>query len=309
MKLIFAGTPEFAANHLAVIADSLHEMTAVITPPDKPGKRGDKPVPSPVKQLASKLGLEVRQPHRIRADDIADLNADLMVVVAYGQILKDDVLQLPKYGCINVHASLLPRWRGAAPIQRAILAGDIETGICIMQMDEGLDTGDILLQERVSIHVDDTALSLTARLSKVGPIALLKAIHQIDTNTSATSPQGDDGMTYANKITKQEARINWHESSLEISRQINAFNPHPVAFSYVKDLRVKIWQGSRTSTTHIGQPGEILDLSKNGIAVACGEGSLLISALQLPLGKGTILNGQDILNARRDLLSPGICFS
>ncbi len=309
MKLIFAGTPDFAANHLHVIADSHHEIAAVITRPDKPGKRGSRPVASPVKQLASKLGLQVRQPHRLRVDDIADLNADLMVVVAYGQILRNDVLQLPKNGCINVHASLLPRWRGAAPIQRAILAGDTETGICIMHMDEGLDTGDILLQERVSIHADDTALSLTDRLSKVGPIALLKAIHQIDTNTSANTPQSDDGMTYANKINKEEARINWHKSSLEISRQINAFNPDPVAFSFLKDLRVKVWQGCITSTTHIGQPGEITGLSKDGIEVACGEGSLLISALQLPLGKGTILNGQDILNARRDLLSPGICFS
>ena len=178
-----------------------------------------------------------------------------------------------------------------------------------MQMDEGLDTGDILLRARVPIHANDTTSSLSARLSEVGQIALLKAIHQIDTNTSATTPQGDDGMTYANKISKEEARINWHESSLEISRQISAFNPDPVAFSFLKDLRVKVWLACRTSTTQNGQPGEITGLSKDGIEVACGEGSLLISALQLPLGKGSILNGRDILNARGDLLSPGTCFS
>ncbi|MCH7742266.1 MAG: methionyl-tRNA formyltransferase [Proteobacteria bacterium] len=309
MKLIFAGTPEFAADHLAVIADSHHEITAVITPPDEPGKRGSRLVPSPVKRLASHLGLQVRQPRRINAEDIADLNADLLLVVAYGQILRKDVLQLPRNGCINVHASLLPRWRGAAPIQRAILAGDTETGICIMQMDQGLDTGNILQQQRIPIHANDTTASLTARLAEIGPIALLKAIDQIDTNTSVATPQDDDGMTYASKISKEEARINWHGSSLEISRQVNAFNPDPVAFSYLKDLRVRVWQGRQTGTGQRGQPGEITSLSKDGIEVACGEGSLLVSALQLPVGKGTILNGQDMLNARRDLLSPGARFS
>ena len=284
-------------------------MAAVITQPDKPGKRGNRPVASPVKLLASELGLHVRQPERLRADDISDLNADLLLVVAYGQILRNDVLQLPKNGCINVHASLLPRWRGAAPIQRAILAGDTETGICIMQMDQGLDTGDVLLRERVPINADDTSSSLTARLAQIGPTALLKVIHQIDTSTHIASPQSDDGMTYANKISKKEARINWHGSSLEISRQINAFNPDPVAFSYLKDLRVKVWQGNTRPTSHQGEPGEITRLTKDGIEVACGEGSLLVSALQLPIGKGTILNGQDMLNARRQLLSPGTRFS
>jgi methionyl-tRNA formyltransferase len=309
LKLIFAGTPEFAARHLAAIADADHEIATVITMPDMPGKRGRKPVPPPVKQLAKTLGLPVRQPHRLSALDIADLNADLMLVVAYGQILRNDVLQLPENGCINVHASLLPRWRGAAPVQRAIQAGDAETGICIMQMDQGLDTGDILLEERIPIHAHDTAASLTTRLSEVGPAALLKAIHQIDTHTSTSTPQRDQGMTYAKKIDKQEARIDWHRSDLEIYRQINAFNPDPVAFSYLKDLRVKIWRATRTLTSSRAEPGEITALSKDGIEVACGEGSLLITALQLPLGKGTILNGQDILNARRGLLSPGTTFS
>ena len=232
-----------------------------------------------------------------------------MVVVAYGQILKNDVLQLPRYGCINVHASLLPRWRGAAPIQRAILAGDTRTGICIMQMDSGLDTGDVLLQQSVLIDPGDTSLSLTGRLSQVGPSALLKVIHQIDTNTLITRPQSDDGMTYASKITKEEARVNWNASHLEISRQINAFNPDPVAFTHLEDVRVKIWLATVVTGTHPGKPGEITNLSKDGIEVACGQGSLLISAIQLSLGKGAILNGRDMLNARADLLSPGNRFS
>ena len=204
MKIIFAGTPEFAATHLASIAESHHELAAVITPPDKPGKRGRQPVASPVKHLATDLGLDVRQPRRLVANDIADLGADLLLVVAYGQILRSDVLQLPKKGCINVHASLLPRWRGAAPIQRAILAGDTETGVCIMQMDEGLDTGGILLQQTVPILEDDTTLSLTSRLSEVGPPVLLKAMEQIDADTSYITPQPDEGMTYAKKISKDD---------------------------------------------------------------------------------------------------------
>ncbi|MBQ74227.1 MAG: methionyl-tRNA formyltransferase [Gammaproteobacteria bacterium] len=309
MKIIFAGTPEFAATHLASIAESHHELAAVITPPDKPGKRGRQPVASPVKHLATDLGLDVRQPRRLVANDIADLGADLLLVVAYGQILRSDVLQLPKKGCINVHASLLPRWRGAAPIQRAILAGDTETGVCIMQMDEGLDTGGILLQQTVPILEDDTTLSLTSRLSEVGPPVLLKAMEQIDADTSYITPQPDEGMTYAKKISKDEARINWLSSSLDISRQIRAFNPDPITFTYLKELRVKIWQARKISTTCAGQPGEIVGLSKAGVEVACGEGLLLISALQLPVGKGKVLDGQDILNARRDMLSPGIYFS
>ncbi|MBQ60939.1 MAG: methionyl-tRNA formyltransferase [Gammaproteobacteria bacterium] len=309
MKIVFAGTPDFAARHLAAIADSQHKLAAVITPPDKPGKRGRQPVPSPVKRLAESLGVEVRQPSRLGVENIADLAVDLLLVVAYGQILRNDVLKFPAHGCVNVHASLLPRWRGAAPIQRAILAGDSETGICIMQMDEGLDTGDILLQQNVPILVDDTSESLTTRLAEIGPPALLKAIDQIDTGASNITPQADAGVTYAKKVSKDEARINWLASGMDISRQIKGFNPDPVAFTYLQDLRIKVWQASPMVTTSPGQPGTIASLSKAGVEVTCGEGSLLISALQLPLGKGKILDGQNIINARRDLLSPGSCFS
>ena len=311
MKIIFAGTPAFAASHLAALADSDsgHEILAVITQPDKPGKRGKKPIASPVKQLALELGLPILQPARITADDIAPLNPDLLIVVAYGQILKEEVLEAPIHGCINVHGSLLPRWRGAAPIQRAIMAGDDETGICIMKMDAGLDTGDVLITERVLIRPDDTSASLTEKLILCGQQALLKGLEQIEQGSAIFTPQVEEGMTYAKKIRKEEGEINWRDPALSIARQINAFNPDPVAYTFLEDLRIKLWHAEASSSNKSGQPGEIIELSKAGLWVACGEGAILISKIQLPLGKGAILNGQDVLNARKDLLAPGLSFS
>jgi methionyl-tRNA formyltransferase len=309
LKLIFAGTPAFAASHLDALGGSEHEIIAVITQPDKPGKRGKKPISSPVKELALELNLPILQPSRITADDIAPLNPDLLVVVAYGQILKEDVLNTPTHGCINVHGSLLPRWRGAAPIQRAIMAGDDETGICIMKMDAGLDTGDVLITDQVLIRPDDTSASLTEKLVHCGQQALLRGIGQIEEGTASFTPQIDEGMTYAKKLKKEEGEINWQGDALTIARQINAFNPDPVAFTFLNDLRIKLWHAQASSHNKSGLPGEILELSKAGLWIACGEGAILISKIQLPLGKGAILNGQDVLNARKDLLAPGGCFS
>ena len=309
MKILFAGTPQFAVDHLSALANSPHEVVAVITQPDKPGKRGKKPVPSPVKQYALHQELDVLQPDRLKATDISALAFDLLVVVAYGQILRNDVLDMPTNGCINVHASLLPRWRGAAPIQRSILAGDTETGICIMQMDAGLDTGDLLLCEKVSISSGDTSATLGQRLAEAGSIALLKVIDQIDQGAAVPIPQEDSGVTYAKKIKKDEGKIDWCSSSVEIARQINAFNPDPVAFTHLDTMRVRIWEASSLPGKPSKQPGEILLLSRRGIEVACGNGILLISAIQLPLGKGAMLSGADLLNARRDLVAAGKRFS
>jgi methionyl-tRNA formyltransferase len=309
LKILFAGTPQFAVDHLAALVESRHEVVAVITQPDKPGKRGKKPVPSPVKQFALHQELDLLQPGRLRVAELSNLVFDLLVVVAYGQILRKDVLEKPTNGCINVHASLLPRWRGAAPIQRSILAGDTETGICIMQMDAGLDTGDLLLCEKVSISPTDNSATLSQSLADAGKVALLQVIDQIDQGTAIPIPQEEFGITYAKKIEKHEGRIDWSSSSTDIARLVNAFNPDPVAFAHLDTMRVRIWQASSLSGKSGQPPGEVLHLSRRGIEVACGSGILLISAIQLPVGKGAILNGSDLLNARRELVAPGTQFS
>ncbi len=326
MNLIFAGTPDFAADHLSVLARSEHRICAVITQPDKPGKRGKNPEPSAVKRLATELDLAVIQPNRLKAADILHYQADLMVVVAYGQILRKTVLEAPRLGCLNVHASLLPRWRGAAPIQRAILAGDLETGVCIMQMDEGLDTGDVLLRRKVEILSSDTSATLSSRLSVLGSEALLETLQKIDAQDLEPISQNDQGMTYAKKIEKQEAVIDWRAPSIDICRQIKAFNPSPVAFSQLSNMRVRIWDACNYSYKHSHkhtdkqateqeqlarsvQPGEIISLSKRGLEVACGQGSIFITAIQLPIGKGAILSATDLMNSRKEVVAPGNRFS
>lgn len=308
MKILFAGTPEFAARHLEAILRSGHEVCGVITQPDKPGKRGRQHVASAVKKLAQQQRLDILQPERLQAKHLADFSPDLVVVVAYGQLLSSDVLRTPPLGCINVHASLLPRWRGAAPIQHAVLAGDDVTGVTIMQMDEGLDTGDILATRRVPVDPDDTSGSLMGKLITVGPEALLEVIAGIDEKSIKPVPQSDVGATYASRITKADARLNWHRPATELARAVRAWNPDPVAWTLLEDLRVKVWfarpvPGSRHS------PGSIVDLSKEGVTVSCGEDALLLTRLQLPLGKGSILSGADMVNARKDLLAPGKRFA
>ena len=265
-------------------------------------------MPSPVKQLALKHGLPVLQPEKITLDAISGLQADLMIVVAYGQILRQDVLNFPAHGCLNVHASLLPRWRGAAPIQRAILAGDKATGTCIMQMDAGLDTGDVLARSEVEITPDDNAQTLTRKLAGAGIADLLAVLEQIANQTLSPEPQVGEAL-YAHKIRKEEAQIDWHSTADLLDRVIRCFNPDPVAYTHLNDMRIRIWEASPVNSSLSGRPGEVLALDKSGLTVACGEGALLITRIQLPLGKGSVLTPADLLNARREMFLPGTQFS
>lgn len=309
MNLLFAGTPAFAADHLKALINSEHTVVAVISQPDKPGKRGKKPVACAVKQLAEQHQLPVLQPSRLRRTDIEHLHVDLMIVVAYGQILKPEVLDYPRFGCINVHGSLLPRWRGAAPIQRAVLAGDAESGVCIIQMDAGLDTGAVLVSASTPLSPMETSASLTSKLSNLGQQSLLTAISQIAQGNAQPQPQAD-GATYAHKIDKLEARIDWSLPAAVIDRMVRGFNPDPVAYTELNGLRLKVWAAAPEATVQASaagkhRPGEVLALAKRGVLVACGTGELWLTAIQLPLGKGSILDGADILNARKDLFAPG----
>lgn len=312
MNILFAGTPDFAAEHLQALITSEHKIVGVITQPDKPGKRGKQPVASAVKQLALTHQLMVLQPVRLRLADLQQITADIMVVVAYGQILKPDVLAYPRLGCLNVHGSVLPRWRGAAPVQRAILAGDATSGVCIMQMDAGLDTGAVLHCVTTPIGAHETSASLASKLSHVGQKALLETLAALTKGEVQATPQVGEP-TYAHKLEKHEAQINWTLPAVEIDRQIRGFNPDPVAFTHLQDLRLKIWAAEIASpadiNTHRGQPGEILDLQKRGVLVACGAGSLWLQSIQVPLGKGSILTAADILNSRKALFATGTIFS
>ncbi|MDA0788505.1 MAG: methionyl-tRNA formyltransferase [Proteobacteria bacterium] len=308
MRVVFAGTPAFAVPYLQALQASNHEVAVVITQPDQPGKRGRKPVPGPVKVAAMSSNVPVRQPARVKAGDLCDVAADVMIVVAYGQILGLDVLTLPRYGCINVHGSLLPRWRGAAPIQRAILAGDQTTGVCIMRMEEGLDTGPVFTREPVRIDPSDTTGTLIEKLNKVGPGALLHTLDALETESAVAVAQPGEGVTYATKIDKEEARINWELSAETINRAVRAFNPDPIAFTLFDNMRLKVWAAAPDPGPVTANPGTILELTSQGIRVACGEGSLTLTKLQLPIGKGSVQTGRDILNSRRELFAPGARF-
>jgi methionyl-tRNA formyltransferase len=311
LKVVFAGTPEFAARHLEALLASPHQVTSVITQPDKPGKRGKKLIPSPVKLVAQTAGIEVMQPKRLGIGDLAE-PADIMVVVAYGQILKPAVLAQPKLGAINIHASLLPRWRGAAPIQRAILAGDPETGITVIQMDEGLDTGDMLNKHAIPIALDETTASLTEKLAEIGPSLLIETLDAIEAGSLMPVAQPAVTDSYAQKIGKEEALIDWTQSSERVDRHIRAFNPEPIAYSYLGQMRVRIHSASIVTTDKTRfpvLPGSILTVTTEGVLVACQENALLISGIQLPIGKGSILSGRDILNARSDVVQVGACLT
>ncbi|GGZ09186.1 MULTISPECIES: methionyl-tRNA formyltransferase [Shewanella] len=307
LKVIFAGTPDFAARHLQTLLNSEHEVIAVYTQPDRPAGRGQKLMPSPVKALAVEHNLPVYQPKSLRNDEaqqqLAALEADIMVVVAYGLILPQAVLDAPRLGCINVHGSILPRWRGAAPIQRAIWAGDQETGVTIMQMDAGLDTGAMLLKTRLPITAEDTSASLYEKLAKQGPEALLQALQGLATNTLSAEPQDDGLACYADKLSKEEAVINWQKPAQTLWQEIRAFNPWPVSYFVLQQQNIKVWQASVESSANIAQPGTIVRADKHGIAVATGAGLLLLQTLQLPGKKATSV--ADILNARADWFAPG----
>ncbi|GLS03591.1 methionyl-tRNA formyltransferase [Chitiniphilus shinanonensis] len=282
MKLIFAGTPDFAASALAALIRAGHDIALVLTQPDRPAGRGMKLTPSPVKVLAEQQGLPVYQPERLRTPEqqapLAAIGADLMVVAAYGLILPQAVLDLPRLGCLNIHASLLPRWRGAAPIQRAILAGDAETGITIMQMDAGLDTGDMLSTHVTPIDLDDTALTLHDKLASQGAQAIVSALEHLPALQAGRTRQPEDGVTYADKLKKEEAWIDWHDSAEALDRKIRAFNPFPSAQTTLGGEPLKIWRAEPAAAT--GAPGEVLAATRDGVIVACGTGALRLLELQ-----------------------------
>jgi methionyl-tRNA formyltransferase len=290
MKIIFAGTPQFAATALESLLARQYNVVAVLTQPDRRAGRGMQFTPSAVKQLALQHGLPVLQPASLKEDGIqsklAEYAAEVMVVAAYGLILPLAVLQLPRYGCLNIHASLLPRWRGAAPIQRAILAGDSETGITIMQMDAGLDTGDMLLKKSCLISAGDNAQTLLAKLAALGAEAIGEVLHALQQNQLQRIPQNSAQASYAAKLDKHEARINWAESSENIYNAIRAYNPFPGASATLKSVPIKIWQSSICEKTNTnGEAGTILSVAKDGIIVACGKGALNLEILQRPGAK------------------------
>ena len=284
MKVIFAGTPDFAAAALKAIAAAGFEIPLVFTQPDRPKGRGMQLAPSPVKQAALELGLRVAQPEKLRNNAEAlqmlkEVEADVMVVAAYGLILPQDVLDTPKHGCLNIHASLLPRWRGAAPIQRAIEAGDAETGVCIMQMDVGLDTGGVVSEHRYAIQPTDTANEVHDALMSLGAAAIVADLQQLKTEGRLKSvKQPEEGVTYAQKLSKEEARIDWNESAAVIERKIRAFNPVPAAWVEYQGKPMKIWRAEAVAQQ--GRAGEVLSCSADGLVVACGENALKITELQ-----------------------------
>jgi methionyl-tRNA formyltransferase len=284
LKLIFAGTPEFAARHLDALISSEHDILAVYTQPDRPAGRGKKLLASAVKQRAQEAGLEVRQPQSLKKTDeqqaLAALQADLMIVVAYGLILPQAVLEAPRLGCINVHASILPRWRGAAPIQRAIEAGDQESGVTIMQMDIGLDTGDMLLIKTCPIDAQDNSAQLHDRLAELGPPALLESLDLLAAGDAQAIAQDHQLANYAHKIEKQEAEIDWSLSAELLLRKIKAFNPFPICFCNLDDKRFKIWDAEWSSQS--GQAGRVIESTPDCLVVACGEHSLSLTCVQIP---------------------------
>lgn len=284
MKVIFAGTPDFAAAALKAIAAAGFDIPLVLTQPDRPKGRGMQLQASPVKQAALDLNLRVEQPEKLRnnAEALAmlrEVNADVMVVAAYGLILPQDVLDTPKHGCLNIHASLLPRWRGAAPIQRAIEAGDSETGVCIMQMDVGLDTGAVVSTHRYAIAPTDTANEVHDELMKLGAAAIVADLQRLQVSGSLKSePQPETGVTYAQKLSKEEAKINWSDNAEVVARKIRAFNPVPTAWTEFHGKPMKIWSGYAVAQN--GEAGKIVSANAEGIVVACGVGAVCITELQ-----------------------------
>ncbi|MEJ6004057.1 methionyl-tRNA formyltransferase [Paucibacter sp. AS339] len=295
MRVVFAGTPEFAATALAALLQAGFAVPLVLSQPDRPAGRGMKLQASPVKQLALQHGIAVAQPQSLRLDGkypedaaaarqaLLDANADVMVVAAYGLILPQWVLDLPRRGCLNIHASLLPRWRGAAPIHRAIEAGDAETGITIMQMDAGLDTGDMLLIERLAIAPDDTTARLHDKLATLGGRMIVEALEICSCGTLPATPQPAEGISYAHKIEKAEAQIDWRQDAAQIARRLRAFDPFPGGLSSLDGEAIKCWHGVVAEGT--GEPGTVLRADESGVLVACGERALLLTELQRAGGK------------------------
>lgn len=307
LNIIFAGTPEFAAQHLSHIVEQGYNIVACYTQPDRPAGRGKKLQPSAVKQVALAHDIPVCQPPSLKNDEALTVlnswDADLMIVVAYGLLLPQAALDTPKLGCINVHGSILPKWRGAAPIQRAVLEGDAETGVTIMQMDIGLDTGDMLLVETCPIDSNDTSGTIYEKLQHIGPTALVKAVDAIAENKVTAIKQNDDEATYAHKLTKQEAEINWLEPAAIIERKIRGYQPWPVAYANLNGNVVKIWQAVVTPEDTGKNAGDVISADKSGISIQTGDGVITIQSLQ-PQGKKPMSAG-DFVNGRLEWVAPG----
>ncbi|WP_280550292.1 MULTISPECIES: methionyl-tRNA formyltransferase [unclassified Halomonas] len=313
LRVIFAGTPDFAAESLAALLASRHDVVAVYTQPDRPAGRGRKLTPSPVKALALEHDLPVHQPATLKAPEgraeLAGLEADIMVVVAYGLILPGAVLEIPPLGCLNVHASLLPRWRGAAPIQRAIEAGDAESGVTIMQMDAGLDTGDMLLVRRTPIAANTTGGELHDRLARLGGQAIVEALDALAGDGLPTTPQPEAGINYAAKLSKAEAELDFRRPAAELAARIRAFNPWPVAWCALGDDRLRLLM-ARAASPAPGEapmpPGTLLAHGPDALRIACGAAGdqvLEVTRAQLPGGKPLAVS--ELLKARAERLAPG----
>ena len=299
LKVVFAGTPDFAARHLQGLIDSPHQIVAVMSQPDRPAGRGKRLQPPPVKAVALEAELPVWQPASLKNADgeatLSQYHADILVVVAYGLILPTAILNIPRLGCLNVHASLLPRWRGAAPVQRAIEAGDAETGISIMTMEPGLDTGPVLLTRTLPISSDHTSGALLDDLAQLGVTALIDSLENIDTLLATAAPQDDSEATYAHKISKQEGALNWSAAADALARRVRAFHPAPGCYTHLGGDRLKVLSAHAVDKPHEGRSGEIIAADESGIRVGCGEGQLVITEAQLPGAKAqpvaTLLRG------------------
>ncbi len=310
LRVVFAGTPDFAAIALESILADGWNVVAVYTQPDRPAGRGKKSRPGPVARVALDNDIPLEQPLHFKTpvtqSTLAGYQADVMVVAAYGLILPQSVLDLPRLGCINIHASLLPRWRGAAPIQRAIEAGDPKSGVCIMQMEAGLDTGPVLLSGQLDIRAEETGGSLHDRLAELGATLINTALQRLDNGTLEAIPQDDSAATYAAKLSKEEGQINWQQSAVDIERRIRAFNPWPGSWTQHRNQILKVQAATTASATAAdsGQmPGTILGVEKAALRVQCGDGVLEVTHIQLP-GKRA-MSVADILNGRPDLFASG----
>lgn len=307
MKIIFAGTPVFAVAALQSLIHSSHQVLACYTQPDRPAGRGLKLTPSPVKEIALANQLPLFQPLSLKDEaeqkQLASFNADAMVVAAYAMLLPTAVLNLFPFGCINIHPSLLPRWRGAAPIQRTIYAGDTVTGVTIMQMDAGLDTGPILLQHQYMVNQDDTSQTLHDKLAKLGASSLIETLDLIEQQKVIPQKQDNQFATYAHKIKKEEALIDWMRPALELEQEIRAFNPWPVAYTVWQGKHLRIWFAKAVLQEHQAVPGTILSATRDGICIATGKQILRLQELQLPGGK--VLNAADFYNAHHQQLKVG----
>ena len=305
LNIIFAGTPDFAANHLQALIDADFNVVAVYSQPDRPAGRGKKLTASAVKEVALANDIAVYQPENFKqaesVEELATLNADLMIVVAYGLILPNSVLTTPRLGCLNVHGSLLPRWRGAAPFQRAIWAGDKETGVTIMQMDEGLDTGDMLKKVTCTIDANETSASLYAKVAEQAPSVLIETINQLQAGELTAEKQDESLATYAKKLSKTEALIDWKDDAEFIDRCIRAFNPWPISYFEWAGQVIKVHQAKIIATTSSELAGTIINVDKQGIQVATGKGIINLEIIQLAGKKAMPV--QDVLNSRRELFT------